>query len=443
VPGQRARFSLGAAAIPAAIVTGLVVSRSPAAAAIGVLAVLLAVGALVLSRTFIVTALVAVMPWMVIFNDLLPALVKTFTSAAATIALCLYVMPSRSRSPWLPLGISVFIAMTLYGLSANPGSLEAIQASKYMVFPFLAFAVTSTNARERLSRLRKPVLVSTGLAALTQLGIIILGLGSIGTYYHVGERLGFDGRDPLELGLLAVIIACAGLATAQRTYVRAFFLAVGLVAAYETGNRATLLASLLVVAIFLFSSRFEVSRLFVVLAVAGVLVGGGVLSSYEHRFANEVQSGEFSTFATAGSGRGKVYTVALRHWLTTGPSGLVIGTGLGSIPQFEKQAIGIPLFGHSDILETAIELGIIGFLGWITIWFVLLADASLSRILLVPIAVFSAITGALTATAPLVVGFFFAAASPRVAISDLLPARAVEQSEPELTPPTPALTSGT
>jgi hypothetical protein len=414
---------------------GFVVAHAPIAAAVAVLVFLLALGALALGRDFVVAGLVAVMPWMVIFNDLLPDLLKTLTSAAATIALCLYVAPIRSRSRWLSLAIPVFIGMTLYGLAANFSGAQAIQAGKYLVFPFLVLAVTSTNAHERLPRLLTPVLVSTGLAALTQLGIIVLGLGAVNTYYHVGERLGFDGKDPLELGLMSVIIAGAGLASARSFWVKGSFVVLGALAAFETGERTAFIASLLVVLIFIFSSRFKISRVPVVIAVAAVLIGGGALAAVENRVSTEIQTGEFSTVATAGSGRGEIYTVALSHYFRSGPQGIILGTGLGSINRFEEEAIGVAAGGHSDVIKAIVELGVIGFAGWLAIWVVLLTDASLSRIILVPIAVTSAISGSLTTTAPLVVGLFFAAASSKVAFSELVPRRAEHDPVRDLPPP--------
>ena len=422
----------GAAVAGLAIATGFAESRSPVYAAVPVGVVLLAAGALLGGRVFVATVTLAALPWMVIFNDLMPPLLKTFTSAAATIAVCACVVPMRPRNAWLPVGIFLFLAAAAYGTVTAAGSAALTVAPKYLVFPIMVLAITSRPAPERLPRLLTPVLVSSALAMAVQLGIVVLGLGAIGTYYHVGEHLGFDSADPLELGLMGVVVACGGLAAYKRTGPRVLFLLLGLIPAFETGNRSALLASVLVVLIFMVNSRFRLSHVVVVAAVAAVLIGSGVLAVAENRISTDIQSGEFSSFSTAGSGRGEIWTIALSHYFASGPIGLVLGTGLGSIPRFEQQAVGLAFVGHSDVLEVGIQLGLIGFAGWIIIWLVLLTDAWLSRIVLIPLAVYALVTGSIEATAPVAVALFFAAATPSLAVADLLPSPATARPDPRL-----------
>jgi hypothetical protein len=91
------------------------------------------------------------------------------------------------------------------------------------------------------------------------------------------------------------------------------------------------------------------------------------------------------------------------------------------------------------VIEVGVQLGVLGFAGWVTMWLVLLADATLSRIMLVPIVVYATINGAIESTAPLVVGMFLAAAAPTVAISDLLPHRKRNDAERDVLGSHPAL----
>ena len=373
---------------------------------------------------------------MVVFNDLMPTDLKTFTSAAATIAVCAYVWPIRPRNRLLLWGMGFFLAAILYGSAIAASGAQFIQAAKYMVFPFMALAVTSTNARERLPRLLMPVLLSSGLAMLTQLVIIFTGRGSVGTYYGIGEHVGFDAQSPHELALMAIIVACAGLAASNRVVVRGMFLALGLIPAIETGVRSAVVAAALVLLIFAVSSKLSLRHVFVVGAVMAVMLASGVLAVAENRVAGNLQSGEFSSLATAGSGRGAIWRVALTHYFSSGANGIVLGTGLRSIGQFEHQDLGVTFVGHSDVIEVGVQLGLVGIGGWIVIWLVLLTDASLSRIVLVPVIVYAIINGAIEATAPLAVGLFLAAAAPHVVLADALPrranpARAVLESVPD------------
>jgi hypothetical protein len=228
---------------------------------------------------------------------------------------------------------------------------------------------------------------------------------------------------------MGVVVACGGLAASKRISIRVLFLALGLIPALETGVRSAIIASVLVVLVFLVRSSLRLSHLFVVGTVTAVIIGSGVLAVAENRIAKDIQSGEFSSLSTAGSGRGAIWAVALRHYFGSGVRGIVLGTGLRSITQFEQQDLGAAFVGHSDVIEVGVQLGLLGFAGWIVIWLVLLTDASFSRIILIPLVVYALIDGVIEATAPLAVGMFLAAAVPAGAFSELLPTRLRKMAE--------------
>lgn len=414
---------VASAALVVSVGVGYAASRQPVAgiAFVGLLAT--AIGTLAVGRTFVVGAAVAALPWMVVFSDVLPADLKTFTSAGATIAVCAYVLPLRPRNRLVLWGVGFFLAAILYGTVLAVSGAQLIQAAKYMVFPFMALAVTSVRARTRLPRILRPVLVSSGCAMAVHIAVIAAGLGTIGSYYGIGERLGFDAAGPHELALMGVIVACGGLAAFERVAVRMTFLALGLIPALETGVRSAVVAAALVIVIFLVNSRLKMRHVFVVAGVGAVLVAGGVVGVAETRISTDIRTGEFSSLATAGSGRGAIWTVALKHYAASGPDGIVLGTGLRSIGAFELQDLGSTFVGHSDLIEVGVQLGLLGFAGWLMIWAVLLGDALLSRIVLVPIVVYAVLNGVIESTAPLAVGLFLAAAAPRLRIEDLLPSR--------------------
>jgi O-Antigen ligase len=412
VRGEAQRASaVGGVLLAAAI--GFLVSRSITDAMLLGLACLLFAGVALAGREFIVFGLVAALPWMVVFDSFTPTDVKTLTSAAAAIALIAYVGPIRPRSKALPWGLGLFLAAIAVGTALSVSGAQLIQAAKYMVFPAMCLAVTSERSRARLLPLCKPVLYSAALAMLVQIGIIAAGLGSVGTYYHIGENVGFDPQSPHELALMAVIVACGGLAAVRGTVSRAAFVALGIIPAVETGVRSALVASALVLVLYIASSRLGLRQVIVIGVSAVVIVGSGALAVAEARISTDVSGGEFSSLATAGSGRGAIWTTALRHYVNSGAEGIALGTGLRSITRFEQQDLGSAFVGHSDLIEVGVQLGIVGFLGWVIMWLTLFRDRTLSRLVLVPVLVYALINGSIESTAPLVVAMFLAVAASR------------------------------
>jgi hypothetical protein len=112
--------------------------------------------------------------------------------------------------------------------------------------------------------------------------------------------------------------------------------------------------------------------------------------------------GEFESFGALGSGRGEIYLTAIDSWRAASPIEWFIGTGLRSIPRLEEEKLGEALVGHSDLVEVGVQLGIIGLIGLILIWCVLIAGARSKTPLLV-LASFALFNGALEYGAALVI----------------------------------------
>ena len=120
------------------------------------------------------------------------------------------------------------------------------------------------------------------------------------------------------------------------------------------------------------------------------------------RYAHAQQSGQFSSFAALGSGRGELYTTAIHGWWVSSPWEWVAGTGLRSIEVMERQATGAAAVAQSDLIQVGVESGLIGLLGLILIWWTLIARAR-SKLPLLVLLPFSLFNGALEYGAPLVV----------------------------------------
>lgn len=93
---------------------------------------------------------------------------------------------------------------------------------------------------------------------------------------------------------------------------------------------------------------------------------------------------------------------AIDSWRAASPIDWFLGTGLRSIPRLEEKELGSALVGHSDVIEVGVQLGIVGLIGLILIWWVLVARARSKTPLLV-LASFALFNGALEYSAALVI----------------------------------------
>lgn len=399
-------------AIFAALSVGALLTRSMPLALSLVASVSVAAVAVLAGRVVFAQLTVAALPWFVVFADLMPPLVKTFTSAVAVLALLALVSPLRSTSAPVKIGVFLFLSSLLMATLVATAGNEFIQASKYLLFPAVAFAVTSERSRDLLPRLRDVLLASGALALCAHVVTIVLGIGAIGTKYGVGERLGFASSSAHNLALLGMIVATAGLTSTRRAGARFAYLCLGTIPAVMSGVRSALLAAVVVVIVFLLQSRLSFRSVGLVAGLAVVIVASGSLSVVTNRYQFDQSRGEFTTFGTAGSGRGSIWELSFRHWRDSGPADWVGGTGLRSIERFQFEETGNAVVGHSDVIEVLVQLGVVGFVGWLLIWLGLLR-APLNRVVLIPIAVYAVANGAIEYVDSLVFGVALAGATAK------------------------------
>ena len=143
------------------------------------------------------------------------------------------------------------------------------------------------------------------------------------------------------------------------------------------------------------------SLVVVAVAVTAVLVSG-VANVAVRRYSHAQQTGQFSSFAALGSGRGELYTAAIHGWSVSSPVDWVIGTGLRSIEVIEQKATGSPAVAQNDVVQVGVEDGLIGLIGLGLIWSTLISRAR-SKLPLLVLLPFSLFNGALEYGAPLVV----------------------------------------
>jgi hypothetical protein len=398
-------LGLAAGAAAVAVVGGLLIARTPVLA--GAMIVLFGLGISMMRWGALGAAIpaLAALPWLVILEGRIPHAMGTLSAAVAAGALLFYVAPISYRSPLLPISSAFFVAVVLAHAVYIADGEQAIQACKYIAFPAIVLAVTNERARELLPPLKTPVLAS-GLAAMVfHLGVVAAGLGASGTYYGAGEKLGFAAEGPHALALMAMIIAAAGL-TVRRAWMQTAFFALGAVPVALTGVRSALLGLVVILIIYVIQSPNKRRSLLVLGAIGAVALAAGGLDVALNRFSAHPE--EFSSFSSAGSGRGEIWSIAFDAWGAAGPGAWLFGTGLRSTVEFELAALGSAIVGHSDIVEVLVQLGAVGFVAWLGLWLGLLTS-NLRGIVLLPILAFAMVNGSLEYVGPLTCGIFLAA----------------------------------
>jgi O-Antigen ligase len=396
-----------ALAIGLAVVTGALLVRSPAAGVALVAAVGIGAAAYRLTWLGAVELLIGLLPWLVVFDGLLPNLLKTFVTTAGAIALLALASPLRYRRVLGLVAAGMFVAVVLgHGIFATEAD-QYQQVAKYLIFPAVALAVLSERGQELLPRARNFILASC-LAALTvHLGIIAAGLGQTGTKYEIGEKLGFGRGIVHEMTLTFVVVACAGLVSSRRLPLQLAFFALGVVPALLTGVRSALLALLVVILIYTIRARFDRRAITLVVVLVLVAFASGGAKIVAARFAKESKAE--TSLAAAGSERGAIWTVAVTPWWNAGPPQWLFGTGLGSVEAAEIRELGTPFFGHSDLIEVGVTFGLTGLFAWGLLWFALL-KSPLESIVLVPLIIYALVNGSMLYVAPLTLGLVFSAA---------------------------------
>jgi O-Antigen ligase len=394
----------------AAVIVGDALTVSPSRAIVVVYFVLAFAALARLGLLGVGLLLAATQPWLIVAGDRLPRLTETFAAGALTAVVILVVAPrsdGSERALLLRVGIVCFYAPVLLSLGREGSGEQFIQAAKYVVFPAIVLAVTEATHYRSLMSLRTAVLWS-GIAAVAV--NLLLGLtGFAAGRYGAGEIVGLGGAH--DVALLAGCLTAAFLAE-SRSFKSAPAIAVGAIATVATGVRSTLpgLAVLAIGRMIVAGARIR-TMVLVALALVAVFASGAA-DVVEARFKGGESGGEFESFSALGSGRGEIYATAVDSWRDASPVHWFIGTGLRSIPRFEKEKLGAAFVGHSDVVEVGVQLGIVGFIGLIMIWWVLFVSARSKAPLLVlaSVAVFN---GSLEYSGALVIGVLLTAGARR------------------------------
>jgi hypothetical protein len=345
------------------------------------------------------------LPWLIVLGSTLPHLMKTFVAAGAAAAVLALVAErgSLQRIPhtWIA-GVLLLSIPIVASLLDGTTGLGRIQAVKYLVFPTLVLAIaTGDQAAASLARVRRYLFWSAAGALLLHAVIITLGYGQVGSYYGLGERLGFV-ESPHELAFLAVAVAAAAFSVVENSFERAAVVSVAAPVALLTGVRAGALALVIVALFVLFKSRRQASYAVAVVVAALVLVVSGAPDVLTSRVTESEANGEFTSIGAAGSSRGNIWSHALEGWEGGGPYKWVLGTGLREIKQISAQTLGEGYIGHSDIVEVLVELGILGLVGLVLLWVTLLRSRIEPMVLSV-LLTFAVLNGSIEWLAPMAV----------------------------------------
>jgi hypothetical protein len=356
--------------------------------------------------------LLAALPFLVLVIDLTPALTLTVT-AGCTALLLLLLTPLRSDVKGLPwLAVWLFALLVLAQAASDPRSAQLTEALKYALFPAMALVVSSETSRARLSAMR-PLLLASGVAAMAIDGLaIVLHFGSVGGYYHVGEQLGLAGESPHEIALIGVMVAVACLVTVRDVRLRLLGAAIAATPALATGVRSALVALALSLLVLAVRARFRPSVVLGIAAILAAIIFSGVGTIIVARYQQSEATGEFSSVATAGSGRGSVWTTALHAWETSGPARFVFGSGLRSVETIEERDLGEVVTAQSDAVAVLVELGLVGLLALLLLWLVIVRSA-VNWLVLLPLASYGLTNGALEYVGAVVFGIALAAACGR------------------------------
>jgi O-antigen ligase len=174
-----------------------------------------------------------------------------------------------------------------------------------------------------------------------------------------------------------------------------------------TGVRSALVGIALILIVMLYQSRLSGRSLAVVAMVATVALATGAQGALTERVSADLEGG--SSLHGISSSRSSIWSVAIGSWSAAEPDTWVLGMGPASIPGLEERELGAAYIGHSDIVETLVELGGIAFVAWLLLWMALFRGG-LNPILLLPVAVYAVVNGAISYVAPLTLALVLAAA---------------------------------
>ena len=403
------RVAMACARGLACLALGYAVSRDPmVAGAAATLTVGLVVFGFAGPERF-TALLVALLPWLVLFLDRTPKLTLTVTAAITVLAL-LSLSADRHEVGWLTWGAIYLFFLSIAAqaiASTAPGHL--IEAAKYALFPAMVLVVASPENRRRLVTMR-PLLLGSGIAAMaTQFFVSVAHLGTTNAYYGSGEQLGLTAESPHEIALVGVMLCIACLLTIHDLRWRLTAATIAAVPAVATGVRSASVALALAILMLALRTRLRPSTMATVLGVVLAIVVSGAGSVVLTRYQQDLASGEYTTLATAGSGRGALWPNALDAWRSSSPAEVAFGKGLRSIEQIELQRYGESVTAQSDPIAVLVELGVFGFAAWLLLWLALVRSG-VSWLVLVPMMSFAVSNGSLEYVGAVVFGIALAAA---------------------------------
>jgi hypothetical protein len=352
--------------------------------------------------------LLAALPWLVLLLNLTPKLTLTVTSAVAALLL-LARTPLRVGVRALPWAAAVvFGTMTAAEAIAGTGGGRFTEAAKYTRFPMM-LVVSSASSRAWLRGIRS-ILLFSGVAAMALDGLAIaLHIGKVGSYYGVGEQLGLTAESPHEVALIGVIVAIACLVSIRDYRLRLLGAVVATVPALATGVRSPLIALAVTLLVLAVRSGFRLGTLVSIAALCAAVIFSGVGGIIAARYQHSVANGEFTSFSSAGSDRGRVWTTAIDQWAASGPLHVVFGDGLRSVQQIEYAYFGQSVTAQSDLVATLVELGIVGLIAWILMWLVIVRSG-INWLVVLPLGSYALTNGSLEYVGAVVFGIALAAA---------------------------------
>lgn len=356
------------------------------------------------------------LPWLTVFDALVPHLSATLVAGVAVAAL-LVVTYREQRVAYpvaLQVGLVLFFIPILASLAGQSSGAQLIVAAKYMLFPAMAIVLARAKPSRETRLIVTATLVSSAAALLVHLALGLLGVGSIGTYYGSGELLVF--ANPHHLALLASCVAAASIRAPFSLRWRLAIFGCAAAVTIGTGVRSALVGLLILVLGTLLWSRSRKTALVLIVVAVGFVLATGVQKVPLSRYQTSQKIGEFTQFQTVGSNRGAIWTTALTDWRAAGPSAWFFGTGLRSIPKFEIKRLGAALVGHSDIVQVGVELGVIGLAGLILIWSSIIQTAG-ERLPLLTLGAFGALNGSLEYSGPIAIGLTLCLATGGAALA--------------------------
>ncbi len=289
---------VGLAGVCAAL--GFAVVHAPLIASVALAAFLALVLLALTGPTRITHVALAGIPILVLLIDLTPRLTLTL-SAAATVLLLLATTPRRFAITTLTFaGVAMFLGVVFIHLIQSSDGEQVVEAAKYLLFPAMAVVVSTRAGRDRLTRIRWILLGGGLLAMAIQGAAILLHAGPSGAYYGAGEQLGLTSESPHELALIGVTVAIACLIAIEDVRWRLTGAAIAALPALATAVRSALIAFGLAIIPLVVHTRFKPSTVVSIVLISGIIVFSGVGSIVAARYEKDQKRGEFSSVQDFG-----------------------------------------------------------------------------------------------------------------------------------------------